>query len=101
MGTEPHSRGEIAMATKYPTAQIAELMGNISNWGRWGKDDQRGALNFITNEKRAAAARLVKTSETVSLSLPLPTSPGRDNPMPVTHLMIRAGHLGHPLGSFG
>jgi kynurenine formamidase len=89
------------MATKYTTAQIAELMERISNWGRWGKDDQRGALNYITNEKRAASARLVKTGETVSLSLPLPTIPGRDNPMPVTHLMIRSGHIGHPLGSFG
>ena len=27
-----------------------------NNWGRWGKDDERGALNFITDEKRAAAA---------------------------------------------
>jgi len=32
-----------------------------SNWGRWGKDDQRGALNFITDRKRASAAKLVES----------------------------------------
>jgi kynurenine formamidase len=85
----------------YTTAQIAELLEKVSNWGRWGKDDQRGALNFITNEKRAAAARLVRSGETVSLSLPLATRPARDNPTPVTHLMIRSGGVGHPLGSWG
>src|ERR1700687_2075616 len=89
------------MAVTYTTAQIAELLESVSNWGRWGKDDQRGALNYITSEKRVAAARLVQTGETVSLSLPLPTRPARDNPTPVTHLMIRSGQIGHPMGSFG
>src|SRR5690349_24487126 len=64
--TNPLAAENFPMPTKYTTAQIAELMEQISNWGRWGKDDQRGALNFITNEKRAAAAGLVKTGETVS-----------------------------------
>jgi kynurenine formamidase len=89
------------MAMTYTTVQIAELLESISNWGRWGKDDQRGALNYITNEKRAAAARLVRTGESVSLSLPLPTRPSRDNPTPVRHFMIRSGGVGHPFGSWG
>jgi len=89
------------MAVTYTTAQIAGLLEKVSNWGRWGADDQRGALNFITNEKRAAAARLVQSGETVSLSAPLATRPSRDNPTPVTHLMIRSGPVGHPLGSLG
>jgi kynurenine formamidase len=89
------------MAEKYTTGQVAELLEKISNWGRWGKDDQRGTLNLITNEKRAAAARLVHSGETVSLSVPLPTRPSRDNPRPVTHLMIRSGAVGHPLQSQG
>jgi kynurenine formamidase len=89
------------MAVKYTTAQIAELLEKVSNWGRWGKDDQRGALNFITADKRAAAARLVQSGAVVSLSLPLATRPSRDNPRPVTHLMIRSGVIGHPLESSG
>jgi kynurenine formamidase len=89
------------MAVTYTTSQIAELLESVSNWGRWGQDDQRGTLNYITNEKRAAAARLVQSGEAVSLSLPLATRPARDNPTPVTHLMIRSGQAGHPLGSSG
>ena len=38
------------------------------NWGRWGDGDQVGAINLITPEKRAAAAGLVRTGRTVSLS---------------------------------
>ncbi len=89
------------MSIEYTTAQIAELLEQVSNWGRWGKDDQRGALNFITPQKRAAAARLVQSGETVSLSVPLATRPSRENPRPVTHLMIRSGVIGHPLESSG
>ena len=40
------------------------------NWGRWGADDQLGAVNLITPAKRAAAAGLVKTGRAVSLSRP-------------------------------
>jgi hypothetical protein len=89
------------MPISYDTSQVADLLESVSNWGRWGKDDQRGTLNFITNDKRAAAARLVRTGEAVSLSLPLATRPARDNPTPVTHLMLRSGPVGHPLGSSG
>jgi kynurenine formamidase len=89
------------MPKTYTTTQIAELLEKISNWGRWGKDDQRGALNYIDDKKRAEAARLARSGATVSLALPLPTRPARDNPTPVTHLMIRSGSVGHPLGSWG
>ncbi len=43
----------------------------LSNWGRWGGDDQVGTLNFITPEVRANAARLIQTGETVDLGMPL------------------------------
>ena len=33
------------------------------NWGRWGKDDQVGAINLITPAKRVAATRLVKKAD--------------------------------------
>ena len=38
------------------------------NWGRWGADDQKGAINLITPEKSAAAAGLVRTGRKVSMS---------------------------------
>ena len=39
----------------------------LSNWGRWGPDDQRGTLNLITAEKTRQAAALVQVGETVTL----------------------------------
>ena len=52
-----------------------------------------GALNYITPEKRARAAGLVREGKTISLSLPLATLPAPDNPMPVVHLMMQTGEL--------
>lgn len=40
------------------------------NWGRWGPNDQMGAVNLITPARRVAAAGLVKTGRVVSLSRP-------------------------------
>jgi len=39
----------------------------LSNWGRWGKDDERGTLNLITPEKTKAATKLVREGISVSL----------------------------------
>jgi kynurenine formamidase len=47
---------------------IAEWFEALSNWGRWGKEDELGALNLITAEKRRAAAALVKSGISVSLA---------------------------------
>jgi hypothetical protein len=41
----------------------------LSNWGRWGKDDQRGLLNLITPEKTKQATLLVKEGKTVTLQI--------------------------------
>ena len=59
--------------TAPPAAQAtepdyAEMYRDRRNWGRWGTDDQVGAINLITAEKRAAAAALVRNGRTVSLS---------------------------------
>ena len=49
-------------------ADIDRMLPAISNWGRWGPDDQLGTLNFITPEMRLAAIRSVRTGRTVSLA---------------------------------
>ena len=43
-------------------------MTELSNWGRWGDDNQLGALNLITPAKRVEAARLVETGTVVSMA---------------------------------
>lgn len=53
---------------KLTKADIDGMMKSLSNWGRWGRDDELGALNLITPEKRRQAAALVKEGVTVSLA---------------------------------
>ena len=57
------------------------------NWGRWGQDDQVGAVNLITPEKKVAAAGLVRIGRAVSLSRPFPKVPASNNPFPGAHFM--------------
>lgn len=76
-------------------AEIRALLHDRNNWGRWGDDDQKGAINLITPEKRAAAAALVRSGRTVSLSRPFPTTPAPNNPNPAQHWMRHfAGRTG-------
>jgi kynurenine formamidase len=71
-------------------AEFHELARRLSNWGRWGADDEAGTLNFITPEKRRSAARLATEGITVSCSTDLPVAPAPDNPRPTRHLTYRA-----------
>lgn len=66
-------------------AEVRSWIRDRRNWGRWGKDDERGALNLITAEKRRQAATLAKTGAIVSLAHPLvnekPASSGQPRPV--------------------
>jgi kynurenine formamidase len=66
-------------------------MSEVSNWGRWGKDDQLGALNLITPAKRRQALSLVKEGISVSLARDANTERAEDNPSPYEHRMTLAG----------
>ena len=63
------------------------LFDEVSNWGRWGEQGARGALNHLTAERVAAAAKMVQSGVTVTLSQPLNTRQGIDNPEPADHHM--------------
>ena len=69
-------------------ADVDALRSQLSNWERWGADDQLGTLNHLRPELRAAAAAGVRSGRTVSCSRPLPTEPAPENPSPATHHMI-------------
>jgi kynurenine formamidase len=49
-------------------ARVEGYKKELSNWDRWGGDDQRGTVNLITPAKQAAARELVRTGRTVSLA---------------------------------
>jgi kynurenine formamidase len=55
-------------ADEVTRAQYDTWMTELSNWGRWGADDQLGALNLITPAKRVAAASLVERGTVVSMA---------------------------------
>jgi kynurenine formamidase len=67
--------------------EFADVYEACKNWGRWGPDDERGALNYITPEHVRAASALVRSGRTVSCGWPLDTKAGPDNPKPVVHHM--------------
>jgi kynurenine formamidase len=75
--------------------EVADLHLRLSNWGRWGPDDQLGALNFVTADVTAAAVSTVQSGQTVSCSRPLPTQPSPDNLNPVVHHMIGTATEGY------
>ncbi|HEY7305386.1 MAG TPA: cyclase family protein [Bryobacteraceae bacterium] len=86
-------------ARQYPReltkADVDRWMSELSNWGRWGKDDQSGTANLITPAKRLAAARLVTEGFSVSLSRQADTVKAVDNSSPWSHIMTATGD--HPV----
>ena len=54
------------MATVPTEEETLGYFQSLSNWGRWGPDDELGTLNHITPEKRLRAATLVRDGVTVT-----------------------------------
>ena len=82
-------------------AEFRALFDSVCSWGRWGAGDERGALNYLTPQRVAEAAGLVSSGETVTLSLPLNTRAGPDNPAPAEHRMTMLGEAGAGPGEMG
>ena len=68
---------------------LRTLARKVSNWGRWGPDDEVGTVNFITPEVVRRAAGCVKRGDVFSLGLPL----GADGPQLGTHGRMNPIHL--------
>jgi len=52
------------------TDALRELSARVSNWGRWGSDDERGTLNLITPEVVLRGVAAVRTGRVFSLAIP-------------------------------
>jgi kynurenine formamidase len=72
-------------------------MKELSNWGRWGPQDQLGAVNLITPNVRRRAAALVKEGFSVSLSRDTDPVKAADNSRPFGHKMIASGTDPNPM----
>ena len=79
------------MATAPTEAQVREYMRTLSNWGRWGKDDELGTINLVTPEKRAAAARLVKDGVSVTCARPWSTEITPETTVQPMRFMVDSG----------
>lgn len=86
------------MGTLPTEEEVLSYFDSLSNWGRWGDDDELGTLNLITNEKRVQAAALVRDGVTVSLARILdpdnPDSLGRGSTL--QRFMVWTGDAGIP-----
>src|SRR3984885_3284229 len=49
-------------------ADFHRALKELSNWGRWGADDELGAANLITPAKRKQALALAKEGVAISLA---------------------------------
>jgi kynurenine formamidase len=83
------------MAKRYSKQDVLDTAERLKNWGRWGPDDEIGALNFVTPEDIVAAARLVRRGKVFPLGLALDQKGpqaglwgGRWNPI---HTMLATG----------
>jgi kynurenine formamidase len=75
-------------------AQYERWLTELSNWGRWGPDDEMGTLNLITRAKRIEAAGLVRSGVMVSSASIADTEQHVDNPCPVEWEMASASPRG-------
>jgi hypothetical protein len=51
-------------------AEMAAAASVVSNWGRWGAEDELGTLNYISPDHIRRAGELVRKGVTFSLSVP-------------------------------
>lgn len=72
-------------------SEMRAIFDRVSNWGRWGKEDERGTLNYLTAEKTVGAAKLVKSGRSVSCARNFPVQPGPENPSPALHHIVMGG----------
>ncbi|HEY3723582.1 MAG TPA: cyclase family protein, partial [Acidimicrobiia bacterium] len=69
------------------TEELRELAARVSNWGRWGPDDQRGTLNLVDEAAVRRGTAAVRRGAAFSLSIPMHAEGpqtgrvmGRENP---------------------
>ena len=83
------SPGVVAARTPKNAEEFDAYFRSVSSWGRWGKDDQLGAANLVTDAKRKQAASLVKVGVAVGLAHSPLTEKAEDNASPFEHTMNR------------
>ena len=80
------------MPGQIPTeAEVLSYFDKLSNWGRWGPDDELGTPNLITPQKTKRALEMVREAASVSLAREIVWDGAADVPSPPVHFMIESG----------
>lgn len=80
------------MADRRPSQdQLLAWMEQLSNWGRWGADDQRGTLNLLSATHTRTTLGLVQEGVSVSCARRISYEAGPDSPRPPQHFMVQTG----------
>jgi kynurenine formamidase len=80
------------VATTLTESDVIKMIASLSNWGRWGTDDELGTINLITPEKRTRAAALVRDGIPVSCARPITTNAiGADTTFQPLRFMVDSG----------
>jgi hypothetical protein len=65
---DPAVAARVATAPPLTIEQVNKWETELSNWGKWGADDERGSLNYVTPQKTVDALRLARDGVVVSLA---------------------------------
>jgi kynurenine formamidase len=80
------------MPANIPTEdEVLGYFEKLSNWGRWGPDDELGTPNLITPEKTKRALATVQEGVSVSLAREIMWDGAADVPSPPVHFMLESG----------
>src|SRR5688500_10670511 len=71
--------------------EVLSYFEKLSNWGRWGPEDELGTINHISAGKRAKAAQLVTEGRAISCSRIIGKTPAPGSFMPPMHFMVESG----------
>ncbi|MET0341040.1 MAG: cyclase family protein [Polyangiales bacterium] len=93
-GTEAQTTPETVTA-----AHVERWMTELSNWGRWGKEDALGTLNLLTPERRLKALALAREGVSVSLAHTIDKQREADNPRPLQQQLTVDGQ-GHAMETY-
>ncbi len=91
----PASPSVSTLTEEQSIALVDELCLRYRNWGRWGAEDQKGTLNFVTPEVLKYAATMIRSGRVISCAVPFDSNGpqsggfgGRTNPV---HSMLQDG----------
>ncbi len=71
VATVPSGAAGRTVASPTLPAHVEEVRVRVSNWGRWGDDDQRGTANLLDDAAARRGTACARTGERISLALDL------------------------------